>query len=118
MGQQTCVPVKCYEDVLVIAETSASEKDAQQLKYFARGVGNIRVGWRGAGEKTKETLELTRLEQLDAAGIAAVREKALAMERDAYKRSAAVYGQTPPVEPMSGPLRVNSRSAPSGAGRL
>lgn len=102
VGQQTCVPLKCYEEVLVIAETSAAEKDAQQLKYFARGVGNIKVGWRGAGEKTKETLELTRLEQLDAAGMAAVRKKALAMERLAYKRSKAVYGQTAPVEPVSG----------------
>lgn len=101
IGQKTCVPVTCYEDVLVIAETSAAEKDAQQLKYFARGVGNIRVGWRGAGEKTKETLELARLEQLDAAGMAAVREKALAMERDAYQRSTAVYGRTPPAEPMA-----------------
>ena len=24
--------------------------NAQQLKFYARGVGNVRVGWRGAGE--------------------------------------------------------------------
>ena len=28
-------------------------KDAQQLKHYAREVGNIRVGWKGAGEKTR-----------------------------------------------------------------
>jgi hypothetical protein len=98
MGQKTCVPVRCYEDVLVIAETSQSEADAQQLKYYARGVGNIRVGWRGAGEKTKETLELVRIEQLSAAELSAVRDKALALERSAYQRSKSVYGRTTPVE--------------------
>ncbi len=103
MGQQTCVPASCYDDVLVIAETSAAEPDAQQLKYFARGVGNVRVGWRGAGEKTKETLELTRIEQLDAAGLAAVRAKAMEMERLAYERSTTVYANTPPAEPAASP---------------
>lgn len=102
VGQKTCVPAGCYEDVLVIAETSAQEQDAQQLKYYARGVGNVKVGWRGAGEKTKETLELARVERLDAAALAAIRAKALAMERDAYTRSPAVYGQTPPAEPPAG----------------
>jgi hypothetical protein len=102
VGQQTCVPAGCYEDVVVIAETSAQEPDAQQLKYYARGVGNVKVGWRGAGEKTKETLELTKLERLDDAALAAVRAKALAMERDAYTRSPAVYGKTPPAEQTAG----------------
>lgn len=99
MGQQTCVPAGCYEGVLVIAETSAAEPDAQQLKYYASGVGNVRVGWRGAGEKTKETLELVRVEPLDAAGLADVRAKALEMERQAYERSKTVYANTPPAEP-------------------
>lgn len=98
VAQKTCVPVKCFEDVIVIAETSQSEPDAQQLKYYARGVGNVRVGWRGAGEKTKETLELVRVEQLDATALAEVRARALDLERNAYQRSKAVYGQTPPAE--------------------
>ena len=66
MGQKTTVKAGSYEDVLVIAETSESEPGAQQLKHFAKGVGNVRVGWRGAGEKTKETLELTKVDTLDA----------------------------------------------------
>jgi len=101
VGQQTCVPVDCYDDVLVIAETSAAEPEAQQLKYFARGLGNVRVGWRGAGEKTKETLELTRVERLDAAALAVVRAKALELERSAYARSSTVYANTPPAEPAA-----------------
>jgi hypothetical protein len=101
VGQQTCVPASCYDDVVIIAETSAAEPDAQQLKYYARGVGNVRVGWRGAGEKTRETLELTAIERLDAAGLAEVRAKALEMERNAYQRSTAVYANTPPAEPAT-----------------
>jgi hypothetical protein len=98
MGQKTCVPASCYEDVVVIAETSAGEPNAHQLKYYARGVGNVRVGWRGAGEKTKETLQLTRVEQLDARSLAEVRASALEMERNAYQRSKTVYAHTPPAE--------------------
>lgn len=97
MGQQTCVPAGCYEDVLVISETSASEPDAEQLKFYARGVGNVRVGWRGEGEPTKETLELVEIQQLDEAALAEVRAKALELEQSAYRRS-EVYAQTPPAE--------------------
>ena len=98
MDQETCVPVKCYEDVLVIAETSKAEPDAQQLKHYARGVGNVRVGWRGAGEKTKETLELVEIEQLGPEALAEVRAKALELEKHAYETSQDVYAHTPPAE--------------------
>jgi hypothetical protein len=103
LGLQTCVPVKCYEDVVVIAEVSAVEKDAQQLKYFARDVGNVRVGWRGKGEKTKETLELVKVEQLGPAALAEVRAAALKLEQSAYATSKNVYAKTPPLEPAPGP---------------
>lgn len=98
MGQHTCVAKGCYDDVLIIAETSAGEPDAQQLKYYARGTGNVRVGWRGSGEKTQETLELVRVEQLDAAALAAVRAEALKLEQSGYRHSPTVYAHTPPAE--------------------
>jgi hypothetical protein len=101
MGVETAVPAGKYKDVLVIAETSASEPDAQQLKYYAPGVGNINVGWRGAGEKTKEVLELTKVEQLDAKAMAEVRAAALKMEKHAYEVSKNVYAHTPPLEQAS-----------------
>jgi hypothetical protein len=100
VGQKTKVPAGSYEDVLVIAESSQSEPDAQQLKYFARGVGNVRVGWRGAGEKTKEVLELTKIERLDAKALAQVRADALKLEKAAYTRSKNVYARTPAAEPQ------------------
>ena len=102
MGQKTCVPTNCYEDVLVVAETSQSEPDAQQLKYYACGVGNVRVGWRGAGEKSKETLELTQVEQLSPEVLVEVRAEALKLEKHAYEISKDVYAHTPPAEHTSG----------------
>ena len=102
IGQKACVPADCYEDVLVIAETSQSESDAEQLKYYARDVGNVRVGWRGAGEKTKETLELTEIEQLTPEALAEVRAEALKLEIRAYEISKDVYAHTPPAEHTSG----------------
>ena len=100
VGQKTIVAAGKYDDVVVIAETSAAEPDAEQLKYYARGVGNVRVGWRGTGEKTKETLELSKVEMVDAKGLAEMRAAALKMEKGAYQRSKNVYAKTPPVEPM------------------
>jgi hypothetical protein len=88
-----------YDDVLVIAEVSGAEKDAQQLKYFARGVGNVGVAWRGKGEKTKETLELVKVERLSPEALAEVRAKALLLEKSAYKISKSVYAHTPPLKP-------------------
>ena len=106
MGQKTCVPLDCYEDVLVIAETARSEPGAEQLKYYARGVGNVRVGWRGAGEKTKETLELVEVTQLSAAELEEVRAKALEQEQRAYAYSKDVYAQTAPMELPPGVARA------------
>ena len=102
MGVETCVPMGCYEDALVIAEGSKAEPDAQQLKYFARGVGNVRVGWMGEGEKTQEVLRLVDLMQLGADGLAKMREEALALEKHAYEVNKEVYGQTMPLEPLTG----------------
>jgi len=99
VGQKVKVPSGDYQDVLVIAEVSGAEKDAQQLKQYARGVGNIRVGWKGAGEKTKETLELVKVEQLSPEALAEVRAKALLLEKNAYKISKNVYAQTAPAKP-------------------
>ena len=109
VGQKTKVPAGAYENVIVIAETSASEPDAEQLKYFAKGVGNVRVGWRGDGEKTKETLELTKVETLDAKGLAEIRAGALKMEKAAYQRSKTVYAKTTPLETAPAAAATNGK---------
>lgn len=102
MGITTCVPMKCYEDVLVVAEGSEAEPDAQQLKYFAHGVGNIKVGWRGEGEKTQEVLRLVDVMQLGADGLAKMRKQAMKLEKLGYEISKDVYGKTPPLKQDTG----------------
>jgi hypothetical protein len=99
MGQDVTAGAKRYTDVLVIKETSIDEEaiDAAQLKYYAAGIGNIKVGWMGTGEKTKEVLDLSKVEQLDAQELAAVRAKAFALEKSGYRRSKNVYGRTAPM---------------------
>ena len=97
VGQETCVPVDCYKDVLVMAETSLGEANTNtyQLKYYARGVGEIKVGWKGADE-LKEELELVEHITLSPEQMAEVRAEALEVEKHAYEVS-DVYKQTSPV---------------------
>ena len=101
-GLKTCVPLKCYEDVLVIDETTKEEPGVHHQKYYARGVGNVRVGWKGEGDKTQETLELVEHVQLGPEALAKVRTEALEMEKRAYKISKNVYVHTPPAEHTPG----------------
>ena len=98
MGQKTCVPLRCYDDVLIVAETTKAEPNAAQLKYYSRGIGKIRVGWRGQGEKLQEVLELTEFSMLGPEALAKVRAAALKLEKSAYNVSKEVYGATPPSE--------------------
>lgn len=100
-GQETCVPIKCYKDVIVTEETSLQEVGAFQLKYYARGVGTVRVDWKGPDE-SKEKMELTNIVQLDAAGLEQVRTEALKLEKRAYENSKEVYGKTAPAELPTG----------------
>jgi hypothetical protein len=97
MGEQTCVPVDCYEDVLITEEFSQSEPDAFQVKYYAPGVGNVRVNWRGE-DASHEELELVELTQLSSEELAKIRDEALALETHAYEISKEVYDQTKPSE--------------------
>ncbi len=92
LGQKTSVPFGSYADVLVTEEFNQEEPNAFQLKFYARGVGNVRVGWRGA-DANQEALELVDVVQLDPKALAGVRAEALELETRAY-----MYGQTQPAE--------------------
>jgi hypothetical protein len=92
MGQKTRVPFGSYEGVLVTEEFNQEKPGAFQLKYYVRGVGNVRVGWRG-DDASQEELELVDVVQLDPAGLAQIRAEALELEKRAY-----IYGLTPPAE--------------------
>jgi hypothetical protein len=101
MGQLTCVPADCYDDVLVIDEFNEEEPGAIQLKYYARGTGNVRVGFRGE-DAQQETLELVEFEELDPVALAEANVAALNLEERAYENSPDVYGQTMPSQAPSG----------------
>jgi hypothetical protein len=99
-GQKTCVPVKCYEDVLVIEEFEKGVPGVFHLKYYAPKVGLVKVGWRGANEVEKETLALVKRQQLSSKELAKARKTALKLDKRAYKRSSDVYGKTPSAKPL------------------
>jgi hypothetical protein len=98
MGQQTCVPFGCYENVLVTEEFELDKPGAFQLKFYASGVGNVRVGWRGRNEDEQETLVLVDVIQLDAAALAKIRAGALELDSNGYRRAEGSWGNTPPAE--------------------
>jgi len=100
MEDQVCVPVDCYSNVLVTEEFSQTEPDAFQVKYYAPGVGNIKVSWRGE-DATKETLNLVEYLQLSPEGLKEIRDMALALEAHAYEVSKEVFDQTKPSEQVS-----------------
>jgi hypothetical protein len=95
--EEVCVPAGCFQDILVIKETSAFEKGAYQLKYFAANVGNVLVDWTGS-DQTQETLKLVEYNQLSTDELAEVRMNALELEKSAYEKSRDVYVDTPPLE--------------------
>ena len=99
-GQKTCVPVKCYKNVLVIEEFEKGVPGVFHLKYYAPKVGLVKVGWRGANEEEKETLALVKRQQLGSKELAKARKSALKLDNRAYERSADVYGKTPPAMPL------------------
>jgi hypothetical protein len=98
MGAETCVPVACYPDVLVVREFSRTEPGAFQTKYYAPGIGNVRVGWGGPNEEEREEMVLVDLDHLDADAMAELRTTVLEQETRAYRISKDVYGKTPPME--------------------
>jgi hypothetical protein len=97
VGAETCVAVDCYNDVLVIAESSLGEVDAYQLKYYARNIGEVRVGWKGE-DATQEELELIEYGQLAGQDLAEINDMALELEAHAYEISNNVYSKTAPSE--------------------
>ena len=96
-GQKVSVPAGAFDDVLVVKENAAGEKDAEQLKYYAAGIGNVRTGWVGTGAKVTEKLELVEIRQLDPKALAEIDATALKLEKSAYQRSKQVYGKTKPA---------------------
>jgi hypothetical protein len=100
-GGRTCVPRRCYRDVVEIDEWNPDEPGAHQSKFYAPGVGNVRVG--AAGGDEQEVLALTEVRRLGRRALARVRRQALVLERRAYRVHPHLYGGTPPARREEGP---------------
>ena len=96
-GIKTCVPRGCYGNELLTSEFNPDEPGKYQLKNYAQGVGNVRVGWTGKNEDTKETLVLVKINRLGSKAMAQARAAARKLEASAYARK-KVYGETLPLE--------------------
>ena len=98
-GVHDCVPVRCYDNVLVTDEWNPDEPDAVQQKFYAPNVGNIRAEFAGSKDRDKETLVLVKVTHLDPAALAQIRQRALTMDKRAYTSRKDLYGKTPPAQP-------------------
>jgi hypothetical protein len=95
-GQSLCVQGHCYSNVLVIDEWAPLDPEGgHQLKYYAPGVGGIRVA--AAGGASQEVLDLISFTMLSQATLAKVNAQVLAQDRRGYRISPDVYGRTPPA---------------------
>jgi hypothetical protein len=98
VGQKTCVPVDCYQNVLVTNEwDAANPEEGVQRKYLAPNLGYVRVGFK-PGDEEEETLVLEKIRHLNPKALAEVRQQALKLEKRAYEVQKELYGHTPPAE--------------------
>jgi hypothetical protein len=90
---RVCVKVGCFRNVLVIRETNtAVAGEGYQLKYYAAGVGNIRIDFLGGVEQ--ETLELVEVKHLGSREMSRARDAALRLDRRAYDKAPDIWGDT------------------------
>ncbi len=94
---EDCVVLSCYRNVLVINEFNNDEPDANQLKYYAMGIGNVRVGWSG-DDSSIEELELVERTLLSAEEMEQVRRAAMNLEERAYILLPELWGATKRIE--------------------
>jgi len=90
-----CVPVGCFHDVMLVDEYGPYDlAGGHQRKYYAKGVGNIRIG--AVNDPEGETLVMTRRKQLTPEELATVRQAVLALDQRGYIFS-DVYSRTQPA---------------------
>jgi hypothetical protein len=101
-GIRNCVPLSCYKEVLLIDEWNPLEAgDAHQLKSYAPGVGNIRVG--AVNDPEAEELVLVKARHLSGDDLAELRGQALQLDARAYVVRKDLYRHTPPAQAGQSP---------------
>jgi hypothetical protein len=97
--KRRCVPVGCYDDVLVVDETNPLDpEDGHQLKVYADGVGNISVA-PGKGGKEREILELVKVQKLRPRTLERIHRDALRLDRRAYRTVRKVWAGSERAKP-------------------
>jgi hypothetical protein len=92
-GVHVCVPVGCFDHVTVVEEWSPlAPEDGKQVKYYAPGVGLVKIG--ALSGDSQETLTLTRVVRLGPDALEDAREQALRLDRHGHHVS-AVWAKTP-----------------------
>ena len=90
VGQETCVPFKCYTDVVVIQEQGTENK------YWAPGVGGILT--EPLSSVAQETEELVNIKQVSAEALAELSAEALRLDQNAVVRVPSVFGGSKPAQ--------------------
>ena len=91
----TCLGSRCLRRVLMVDEWSPGDPaGGHQIKYYAPGIGLVRVGARGGD--SREYLRLAAVQHLSQSALARARAEALAMDRRAYRVS-KIYRVTRPA---------------------
>lgn len=95
--RRLCVPAHCFRHVLVVREWAPTDPGGGvQLKFYARGVGAIRVGQLGGGNSAEE-LHLVRRAIMRAEALTRVDRAVLRQDRRGYRVNPHLYGRTRPA---------------------
>jgi hypothetical protein len=91
----TCVPVGCFSNVLVIDEYGPFDlAGGHQRKFYAKGVGNVRIG--AVNDPEGETLVMTARRMLTPTELAQARAEVLRLDQRGMNFN-EVYAQTSPA---------------------
>jgi hypothetical protein len=97
VGLRVCVTAGCFPNVLVIDEWAPLDPEGgHQLKYYASGVGVIKVG--AVGGASAEVLQLESVRRLSAGELATVRREVVKQDRRGRHVSTDVYRLTAPLQ--------------------
>lgn len=92
---RTCVPTGCYGGVVRTNETSPWDpQGGTQTKFYAPGVGLVRIG--AIGGDSQERMTLRSVRHLTAGQLAAVDEQVRRMDQRGHRIS-SLYAKTAPV---------------------
>jgi hypothetical protein len=96
IGLRTCVPFACFRNVLLTNEFSPDEPgNGGVQKYYAQGIGNIRV--EPAGSPEMESLKLTSFGALSKSARAQANAAVLKLDKHAYEVVSDVWRTSLPA---------------------